>query len=671
MPSQRLVVLGMCAIALLVGAFAAPVGAPPTPDDPTLDPREDFDDSDGGIDDSERDDDSIGDGPSRSPGCKVALSNRPVAGQPITLAIQDDGVPASGVAVFLNGDLVGRTDERGTIRTTVPYASELRVAVVGPVTSCQFELEPDENELQSSVQPLALGGTAGWFHPQTPDAPLMASVAPAGTTTDEAGGTGTVLQVDPDRATENSTYGVLAHIRIRHTGQPYPGNTVTLNATIAGNPVPDAAVILNGKQVGTTNERGRYVLTVPENANELSVVVERGELRQSEEINVLRPALDVSTATVLPTPGESATVRVTFGGRPMTGVPVSIGTTRLGTTDDAGTLQITLPDSYLQSIRVDTTKGSDAHPLAFLYAPTVFVGGFLTFVLGGFVVLAYSVGVRRTLQRAGGTISRSYTRARRGELSTAARRTIARLGSTLSLALSVLFGYQLAGELGGVYGLAAGVALATAVFVTARPERLSSTVMASAGVVDRVAKRLWGVIHAITTLLRVGIGRIPDWLRTALTHLRHAVGSPWMLPRRLWVTLLLAGTVLRSLPSRLSRSGDGNQASSSGGAVEPPSAEPPMASEQLTIRDYWRRFAKRVAPERWPTQTPAELARTAVASGYPREPVMTLTALFRARAYGNVDPSPDNRERVRSAFAALADDEDEDDSPPDGEVSDS
>jgi hypothetical protein len=663
MPSQRVVLVSLCAVGLLVGAFAAPVGAPPTPTDPTFDPREDFDDTEDGIDDGP------GSDPAASTGCTVALSNRPVAGQPVRLTVSQDGEPATGLAVFMNGELEGRTNDRGRITTTVPYASELRVAVVGPVTACQFELAPPEDEAtQRSLAPLARGGTAGWFHP---NAPLLA-VIPHETADGEGTADSTMAQqADPARETENSTYDVYDYIRLQRTGEAYPGNEITLNATIQGNPVPDATVTVNGDAVGTTDDHGQYTLTVPQDARELTVAVERGELRETDVIDVTRPTIDVSTPATFPTPGDNATVTLSFATRPMTGVPVQIGQSRLGTTDEDGTLQVYLPAAVHKSIRAETAKGSAAQPLAFVYAPTAFTGGFLTFVLGAVTLLAYSVGLRRRAVSAGASVYSGLRSVRRGDLSTGARRWLARLGSAVSLALSGLVGYQLAGELGGVYGLAAGVALATFVFVTVRPAALSGTVMDLASAIETSTGRLRRFLARLLAALNPLPGSLHRGIGAAWTRVRRAVGSPRTIPRRLWVALLLAGALLRSLPARLRPSRDGGEEAPPAEPGDPSSSDGPADPELLTVREYWRLFARRVAPRRWPTRTPAELARAAVEAGYSREPVTALTAAFREIEYGEAARSPDRKRRVKIAFEALAEDGPTDRSTSDEEVPDS
>jgi len=53
-----------------------------------------------------------------------------------------------------------------------------------------------------------------------------------------------------------------------------------------------------------------------------------------------------------------------------------------------------------------------------------------------------------------------------------------------------------------------------------------------------------------------------------------------------------------------------------------------------TVRSVWQRFVRLVVRRVSPTQTPGEIARTAIDKGFPRGPVVRLTDAFRTAVYG-------------------------------------
>jgi hypothetical protein len=77
------------------------------------------------------------------------------------------------------------------------------------------------------------------------------------------------------------------------------------------------------------------------------------------------------------------------------------------------------------------------------------------------------------------------------------------------------------------------------------------------------------------------------------------------------------------------------------------------ATATWTLRELWRQFARWVAPGRWRTRTPAEVARQAIRSGYPAEPVWTLATAFREVEYGNRSPSTVARDRLETIYDSL------------------
>jgi len=71
-----------------------------------------------------------------------------------------------------------------------------------------------------------------------------------------------------------------------------------------------------------------------------------------------------------------------------------------------------------------------------------------------------------------------------------------------------------------------------------------------------------------------------------------------------------------------------------------------------TVRSVWQTFVRLVVRRVSPTQTPGEIARTAIQKGFPRQPVLRLTDAFRTAAYGPTR-SETLVDEAKSAFDAL------------------
>ncbi|QLG63865.1 plastocyanin/azurin family copper-binding protein [Halorarum salinum] len=165
-------------------------------------------------------------------------------GNAVTITATLDGEPVVGANVFQRGaegddewTLVGTTDENGRLQVTIPSsgdrAGDLRVRIRQGEREGELEVEP--------------------------------------------GGSG------------DSQEGP---IRVDYSGTVSPGATVTITATLNGEPVVGADVFVRDgdderQLVGQTDENGQLQVTVPaegDNAGELDVQVRRGELEGELEV---------------------------------------------------------------------------------------------------------------------------------------------------------------------------------------------------------------------------------------------------------------------------------------------------------------------------------------------------------------------------------------------------
>jgi transglutaminase-like putative cysteine protease len=283
--------------------------------------------------------------PARDDSPAVSL-NRTAAGSTVAVSVTDGGDPVVDATVTVDGERVGQTDAEGRVVATLPYAETVTVRTSG-------------GQVSGSSDPRGGG----------PDA-------------DDATET-----VDLD------TEGTLAVSGPRRTGSP-----VVMTATVAGVPVEDATVTVDGERVGSTDDSGRIRVTLPPTPGNVTVRAERGAVLASRTVTL--GELTVATDPRLPVPVAGTPVEVTasVGGEPTAGIPVRVGGDTVGTTGPNGTLAATLPAATSVPVVVttgdQTTRTTVSNPLANL---VVLVGTALALVAGGVVAAVGREGGVRDL----------------------------------------------------------------------------------------------------------------------------------------------------------------------------------------------------------------------------------------------------------------------------------
>lgn len=136
-------------------------------------------------------------------------------------------------------------------------------------------------------------------------------------------------------------------------GTVEPGGNVTLAVTAAGDPVEEAVVELDDREVGVTDADGRIGLSLPE-AEDVEIKAEQGDREGELELHLqskspsetenteIREKLSVTGAV------DNGTISVTmaYDGKGVSGVTVRANGDRVGTTDANGTLafEAAVPD---------------------------------------------------------------------------------------------------------------------------------------------------------------------------------------------------------------------------------------------------------------------------------------------------------------------------------------
>ena len=455
----------------------------------------------------------------------------------------------------------------------------------------------------------------------------------------------------------------------------HPGSTVTLTATIRENPVPDATVGI-GNETYTTDENGTVDIDVPY-ADSASIEVTRESATGTRDVAV---ATDVSVAfTADPVPGSEATVEATIDDRPVEGLRLLIDDAAITRTDANGTA--TVPIGYAESVRIvasrDAVSGATTAEL-----PTeidvdtgwfVVPGGSatLTATIDGVPVSNATVTAPETADTetdSNGTAVLSVPLRPQAALAYTVERGAVTDDGTLGLLRSWLAIAFAAVGLGGVIvrrvnlrargrQVAGGAARLGASLVTLPRRVVTRLVRLAVWGRDAFARGGRGVLDSLRALaadlltaVRRAVAAVPRLL-TAITgtgtrlldRLRWLCVGP-----RTWIARL------RSDTGRVGdASGDGPGAGANATTQTSGDAEPtaPQVPPRAIVLRAWRWLLGTVSPGS--TMTPAEIADSATALGFPERYVRRILDAFRSLRYGHRSPSPEDAEAVADAERSL------------------
>ncbi|QLH83976.1 DUF4129 domain-containing protein [Halosimplex pelagicum] len=608
------------------------------------------------------------DAPPTERGCGVVVENEPVPGGIVRISVYDDLEPAEAVPVWFGDRFVGRTDATGGVSGRAPYTRDLNVTVQVPGEDCEFFRRPydsgsdgsDANGELSSVRDASLAGVG-----------LDAL----------AGGTPEFDALDREAATARSqdgeendtaTYAVRGSANLTVVGGPYPGTNVTLLAAVEDVPMREATVSVDGERVGRTTANGRYELAVPTDAAELSVTVERGDFSGSTTVDVWLLDAALVPQEGLPVPGEPALVTAAAGPEPAADARVTLGGSRLGSTDGNGTVGFALPADPRGTVAVETDRQSTTVPLWTAYASTMVASALL--LVAGVVGTGVAARVRgRSAARSVATwwaaVAVLFVGLAVGEgLGLLVSGGLLALGAAVRHRRSVASGSRTVAERsGGFVAWIRRTALAVADGVAAGIDglgallgRIASRVAALPLSVRGLAARLWDWLRALPgrvrralasrfTLRRVAAAVLAAGVLAGLTYRFGALGFLGGLVG-LWIAVVAYRRWTRAEPDTDQGADEGDRSAVATGSEETGSDE--NDRKRRSIRALWRRFARRVRPRRWRQSTPGEVSRAAIDRGLPERPVRALTDAFREVEYG--DRATDDRsERAREAFDAI------------------
>ncbi|MFC4542532.1 DUF4129 domain-containing protein [Halosolutus amylolyticus] len=581
--------------------------------------------------------------------CTVALDRDPVPGREVTATISYRGEPLTDVPVRFNDRSIGETDDRGRVSGEVPYVEQLVVHVgaegdpncraVGPALSSASATAGAGTTSESTL--LGATGTAQSDESNStveyeidgdvaiavaddpyPGDPIEiraaiegepmreASVAVDGEQVTETAADGTATITVPDDGTEQvdvrvergdfagtTTIDVLLLEATLVPGglAPVPGSDGYVAAEIAGEPVPNATVSIDGERRGTTDEDGLLAVELPRDP---TATVAVSTTDQTATATLLGAYGGVALLLSLAVAGLAA---VAYRSRGVRGPLAVVGLA-------AGLTGVLVVEAF--------------------YGP-----------IAGLVALAVvaAIGVGAVVARDGrpDVESPAVRDGARGVSAWLVDRALA-LVALLETAVDCLWSAVDAVRtwIGSLPRSAAALGARLADWLRSLPAR-------GVAAIGRVTE--WIREHPTGAL--VAVGAVP------LLVGGYVVGDE---PGALVAAAILAVAVVAVVRRRSSREDEPSPTGpGDAGGVTTPTVESTGDGTQPSFRELWRTFARQVAPGQWQTRTPGEIERTAVEAGYPREPVRELTTLFREVEYGERPLSERVRERAAEAAAVL------------------
>jgi hypothetical protein len=351
----------------------------------------------------------------------------------------------------------------------------------------------------------------------------------------------------------------------------------------------------DGDAIGRTDDDGEASIRVPERVGTMTLSAERGPIDVTRDVRIPEPTVRFTSAVMLP--GAPAPVRVTADGAGVPDATVSVPGGGTATTDEDGYARVGLPidNQAKATVEIDGVRS------------TATVGNlYLRLTIAGVVIPGLVLGLAYTY----------LTHAGRG-------------------AKNASFGGAGGSDRPG---------LATALFV---------------GLADALASLL--DLFRAPSLPRpsvpdLSLGRSGRGWLPSLSGLVSSLPRPSP-PRP---SSFAAGLLSRSrsvssglsLPNPLRSSDDSDHEQAAVSLADEPLGPVEPNAE---LRTLWHRFLDRLGVERRETSTPGQVARRALAAGFPAAQVRRLLGIFRRVEYGDQEPSPERVDEARDATRHLMD----------------
>jgi hypothetical protein len=336
----------------------------------------------------------------------IVTDGTPAPGATVTLQVRSPVTPVEGATVWVNDERVGTTGPNGTIELTLPEG-ETEITAEHEDTDGELEFEfrrPAEPDLaefieaSGSVEDGTVTLEVGFDGEPVEGLDVYVDDRHVGTTDEDGTVTfeadvdeeievdarrGALLieltladrngdlvlvdaetEVDEDHVEREAESPSTLAIRLVD-GMPGPGEQVTVEVLLDGEATADAPVFVDGDRVGTTDEDGRITVTLPEDGDEARIEAEHGD--EDARLDLPYPPttemetedhrpLSIHLVDGFPEAGGTVTVQVMLGADPAPDATVFVDGDRVGTTDDGGRIDVTLPEDE-DDVRIEAEHG--------------------------------------------------------------------------------------------------------------------------------------------------------------------------------------------------------------------------------------------------------------------------------------------------------------------------
>ncbi|QLD85531.1 transglutaminase domain-containing protein [Natronomonas halophila] len=397
------------------------------------------------------------------------------------------------------------------------------------------------------------------------------------------------IRVERGAASGNVSISVQGRLDATFEGEPAPGASWRVTATVEGAPVENATVT-NGVERATTDADGRARIPAPYGPGRFTV--QRGDFEASRPI---RPRVDEASIDLSePVPGLSVRLRASVGDYPLRAATVSIDGGVVTETDALGGARIRLP--YAETTTVVVERGEARAELT--------------------PVLPTDIAVEtRGLAYPGGTVDVRAT-----------------LGGAPVANATILAG-----------GEAVGTTDANGEATVGVPPRAGSlTIAVERGAASGSAHAGYPAVYWLLALIVCGTA-------VAVFGTRGSVRAVARNPRHL---LAAAGDALETLAADFADLLATRDAGTSPTPRPDEAAEVtgPFLVEPADDNDVYQAWAALADGLDGTQRTPAAVAEEALEHGLPADAVAELTTLFREVRYGDGDPTEERERRAREAI---------------------
>ncbi|MFC7074781.1 DUF4129 domain-containing protein [Halovenus rubra] len=397
---------------------------------------------------------------------------------------------------------------------------------------------------------------------------------------------------------DSARFQTVTDVQIETRGFRVPGERIDIKGTIGEHNISNAAVLVDGETVTTTDADGKATIELPKTSEDLSLQVKRDILSGNHTVEMPDPEVSFSTPVYFP--GAPTHISVSADGKSIQNATVSVGNTTTTTGNGGGTF-LRLPVS--DEVTVTATVGEEqvTTTVSNLYLRTTLILLVIPGLLLG-IVWSYLRFIPE-------------------------QRHVGRALSELMLVLASLLA-----------GITAAIARTVDSVTAIRLSRISFPSLAkpSLSILTSTDKRSLS-FPSFTGLIE-SVFSTGTSTETSLTE------------------------TIEDAFSRDEKTDQSEMSETEDETPAVADEETQSPDRQTVLRKHWHMFLDHANVSNRETRTPGEVARYALSAGYPQESVQSLLSLFRDVEYGGTEPSESDVADAQTAVDTLGDYDPEEDS---------